>query len=68
MEQGGVSSPIPLTINRVDISDYLDLTTETVSCIFTRLKVSGTIQWLPQNMIELADLDMPDGRWKIQLS
>jgi CRP-like cAMP-binding protein len=52
----------------VDISDYLDLTTETVSCIFTRLKVSGTIQWLPQNMIELADLDMPDGRWKIQLS
>jgi len=54
---GRVPSPIWLPMNRGDIADYLGLTTETTSRMFTELRKEGLIQTLPNSMIELLEMN-----------
>lgn len=54
---GRVPSPIWLPMNRGDIADYLGLTTETTSRMFTELRKEGLIQTLPNSMIELREMN-----------
>nr|WP_303682621.1 helix-turn-helix domain-containing protein [Brevundimonas naejangsanensis] len=42
-------------MTRLDIADYLGLTIETVSRVFTQFKTSGLIQLLPGNDVALPD-------------
>ncbi len=44
-----------LPMTRLDIADYLGLTIETVSRVFTQFKTSGLIQLLPGNDVALPD-------------
>lgn len=54
--RGHTDNPVHVPMSRVDIADYLGLTTETVSRTFTQLKTSGVIQLLPNNRIKLNDM------------
>lgn len=55
--RGQKPNPIPLAMNRAEIGDYLGLTIETTSRVFTRMKQSGVIALLPSSHIEIRDFD-----------
>ena len=46
-----------LPMYRTDIADYLGLTTETVSRLFTKLKAMGVIVLRPNKFVRLCDLE-----------
>ncbi|MEC4594597.1 MULTISPECIES: cyclic nucleotide-binding domain-containing protein [Nitrospirillum] len=48
---------IPLPMTRTDIADFLGLTMETVSRAFTRLKTAHLVRLLPDQMVELVDVE-----------
>lgn len=48
---------IHLAMTRGDIADFLGLTLETVSRIFSRLKSEGTIRLEPGNRVHIPDID-----------
>ncbi|RWK28504.1 helix-turn-helix domain-containing protein [Mesorhizobium sp.] len=54
--QGGLRQ-VELPMSRVDIGDYLGLTIETVSRVFTRLKEKGVIRLLSLRSIEILKRD-----------
>ncbi|ESX71608.1 MULTISPECIES: helix-turn-helix domain-containing protein [unclassified Mesorhizobium] len=54
--QGGLRK-IELPMSRMDIGDYLGLTIETVSRVFTRLKKKGVIRLISLRSIEIAKHD-----------
>lgn len=54
--QGGLRQ-VELSMSRMDIGDYLGLTIETVSRIFTRLKDKGVIRLLSLRSIEIVRHD-----------
>ncbi|MDX8449439.1 helix-turn-helix domain-containing protein [Mesorhizobium captivum] len=55
--QGGLRQ-VELPMSRIDIGDYLGLTIETVSRIFTRLKEKGVIRLLSLRSIEILKRDV----------
>ena len=55
--RGSPASPISLPMSRVDIADYLRLTTETVSNTFTSLKDSDVIRILAGNSVALENFE-----------
>lgn len=55
VQLGGVKGQVHLPMTRLDIADYLGLTIETVSRVFTQFKTSGLIQLLPGNDVALPD-------------
>ena len=55
--QGGLRQ-VELPMSRIDIGDYLGLTIETVSRVFTRLKENGVIRLLSLRSIEILKRDM----------
>lgn len=58
MEQlGEAGDVVHLPMTRLDIADYLGLTIETVSRVFTQLKTTGLIRLLPSNGVLLAKPD-----------
>lgn len=64
---GYARSPIWVPMTRSDIGDYLGITTETASRMFTQLRKEGLIEFLPDSMIALQDLkrlkEIADGIW-----
>jgi len=54
-KRGQTPNPIELPMGRVDIADFLGLSTETVSRAFTQLKVSGVIQQVDSMRLRLKD-------------
>lgn len=52
---GSDAETIRLPMSRVDIADYLGLTKETVSRLFTAFKTRGTIRLLPRGRIRILD-------------
>ncbi|MDG4906098.1 MULTISPECIES: helix-turn-helix domain-containing protein [unclassified Mesorhizobium] len=54
--QGGLRQ-VELPMSRVDIGDYLGLTIETVSRVFTRLKEKGVIRLLSLRSVEILKWD-----------
>ncbi|TIT60209.1 MAG: transcriptional regulator, partial [Mesorhizobium sp.] len=54
--QGGLRQ-VELPMSRVDIGDYLGLTIETVSRVFTKLKERGVIRLLSLRCIEIVRQD-----------
>ena len=56
-ERGEDGSSLFLPMSRVDIGDYLGLTIETVSRIFTRLRKAGVIALDQSNHVLLNDID-----------
>jgi CRP/FNR family transcriptional regulator len=54
-EHGGKDNPVHLPMTRTDITDYLGLTTETVSRSFTRLRVQGLIRLPDAHRIDIVD-------------
>lgn len=50
-------SPVALPMSRLDLADYLGLTTETVSRTFTQLKRAGLIALPRPEVADLLDLD-----------
>ena len=55
VQLGGPVGHVHLPMTRLDIADYLGLTIETVSRVFTQFKTSGLIQLLPGNDVALPD-------------
>lgn len=55
VQLGGAVGRVHLPMTRLDIADYLGLTIETVSRVFTQFKTSGLIQLLPGNDVALPD-------------
>lgn len=55
IQLGGPEGRVHLPMTRLDIADYLGLTIETVSRVFTQFKTSGLIQLRPGNEIALLD-------------
>ena len=55
VQLGGAEGRVHLPMTRLDIADYLGLTIETVSRVFTQFKTSGLIQLLPNNDVALPD-------------
>ena len=56
-QKGKDPSRIDLPMTRVDIGDFLDLTTETVSRTFTKLRMLRLIELPSANQVKLADID-----------
>lgn len=54
---GGDRRHVQLPMTRTDIADYLGLTTETASRVFTSLKKRGYIELEPAGRVHLADRD-----------
>ena len=54
---GHLRSPIWVPMTRGDIGDYLGVTTETTSRMFTKLRNEGLIAFLPDAMIDLLDIN-----------
>jgi CRP/FNR family transcriptional regulator len=52
---GHARSPVWVPMTRGDIGDYLGVTTETTSRMFTQLRKEGLIEFLPDAMIALCD-------------
>lgn len=50
---GRPADPVALPMSRTDIADYLGLTTETVSRVFTQLKTQGSIRLAGTNEVRL---------------
>ena len=55
VQLGGPEGQVHLPMTRLDIADYLGLTIETVSRVFTQFKTSGLIRLLPGNDVALPD-------------
>lgn len=55
--QGGLQ-PVELPMSRMDIGDYLGLTIETVSRVFTRLKDKGVIRLVNLRSVEIVKQDV----------
>jgi len=55
--QGGLRQ-VELPMSRMDIGDYLGLTIETVSRVFTRLKDKGVIRLLNLRSIEIVEQEV----------
>lgn len=53
----GVANPIDLPMTRNDIADYLGLTTETVSRVFTQFKTGSLIALEADHKVRLQDID-----------
>ncbi len=56
-QQGKDPELVYLPMTRTDIADYLGMTTETVSRLFTRLKTMGVIVQRCNKLVRLCDLD-----------
>ena len=56
-QRGELPNPIALPMTRGDIADYLGLTTETVSRVFTDFKSKGLIRLLPGGQTDLLETD-----------
>lgn len=56
-QQGKDPELVYLPMTRTDIADYLGMTTETVSRLFTRLKTMGVIVLRRNKLVRLCDLD-----------
>jgi CRP/FNR family transcriptional regulator len=54
-ERGVAGDTVALQMNRLDIADYLGLTKETVSRVFTSLKTSGVIRLLAEDRVAITD-------------
>ncbi|HXQ65487.1 MAG TPA: helix-turn-helix domain-containing protein [Alphaproteobacteria bacterium] len=54
--RGQPDNPIHLPMGRTDIADFLGLTTETVSRVFTQFKTSGAIRLLDNSRVQLSDM------------
>lgn len=54
---GHARNPIRVPMTRSDIGDYLGMTTETTSRMFTRLRKLGLIELLPNSMVDLLDVE-----------
>ena len=52
---GRLRSPLWVPMTRGDIGDYLGVTTETTSRMFTQLRKEGLIAFLPDALIEILD-------------
>ena len=52
-----IDNPIDLPMTRNDIADYLGLTTETVSRVFTQFKTNGMISLEPDHKVRLRDME-----------
>lgn len=55
--RGGDPELVYLPMNRTDIADYLGMTTESVSRLFTRLKTMGIVALRQNKFVRLPDLD-----------
>lgn len=55
--RGSECVTIDLPMNRTDIADYLGLTKETISRVFTQLKTSQVIRLLADDQVLIRDLD-----------
>ncbi len=55
VQRGEAADPVYLPMNRVDIADYLGLTTETVSRTITGLRRNGMITLTASDWISIAD-------------
>lgn len=53
VQRGRPATPVELPMTRTEISDYLGLTTETVSRVMTQLKTTGAIRIIGQSRVEL---------------
>jgi len=57
-ERQGNDNHVDLPMQRGDIGDYLGLTLETVSRVFSKLKETGTIRMKTARSIEIVDMDV----------
>ncbi|GAB4195746.1 MAG: helix-turn-helix domain-containing protein [Thalassobaculales bacterium] len=55
MRRGLPGNPIAVPMGRTDIADYLGLTIETVSRLFTRLKTAQVVRLLEGNFVQVLD-------------
>jgi CRP/FNR family transcriptional regulator len=53
---GQPGNPVHLPMRRGDIADFMGLTTETVSRVFTQLRQAGVIRLTGANDVEIADM------------
>jgi CRP/FNR family transcriptional regulator len=58
--RGQAENPVFLPMTRVDLGDYLGLTTETVSRTMTQLKTKGVIRLENDNHVRLMDMEKLD--------
>ena len=54
-ERHGTADTVELQMNRLDIADYLGLTKETVSRLFTSLKTTGVIRLLSDDRVSITN-------------
>ncbi|MGO1119006.1 cyclic nucleotide-binding domain-containing protein [Rhodovibrionaceae bacterium A322] len=57
LQRGQVGNPVAVPMTRMDIGDYLGLTTETVSRAFTQLRNKGFIVLHAGGKVEIADME-----------